>query len=1097
VYELRSTFTTEIQAPAQYPLLTQDDNAIKIGGLHQTCFHHVILLTTHAMRVQLSALWALSFFYTLTLSQSLPYNPTSIFLSSDEDTAYVFVQSSSSAQYQLGSLNISTTLSTSNLAIDTLWPNLPFAENSSAFIPSLSSTGEINVYTGSCTTSTSSELWTFTPPDANTVGNGTWTQETTTSSTDLPGAYFLSTGFSFSSLVNANSSDVEIYVFGGMCPETNSTPSTWQSDASYSNKMLQLSPTSATYDLDVTASDGPPIAEAGFTITGLTPTYSNLSGVMTQQRDYALLGGHTQTAFINMSQIAVWSLPQESWSFVAIDGPVSAPSTTELTLKRTASTVDSRSGHTAVLTEDGESIIVFGGWVGDIGQAADPQLAVLSLGTGFGGSGDWVWSIPAAQPTGTGIYGHGAVLLPGNIMMVLGGYNISSSASSKRDISSGTQTMFLNATSMTWMSDYTNPASIVAPLVTSPSSGNSMALKVGLGAGLGLGLAALVGAIAVYFWYSSRLRRKREEQELEREKSFNVLSGGMAEYYSSDRRSSQTGMGFPWTQGRWNNNSENPAGPFHDSNSATEEYENLHEGVGDDGGAPPPPRHIQRKPLHSRNARGLYQPTPTFEVNNPANPRANNLGTAGPIHPIYEADEDAQAPPPVDTTVGLALGDLSGNGSSNLNRYSDPFKDPPVPTASASSGRRDNRSFMANETESPAQSREREIQEWVSDWAAADVLLSSQAKSHSQAGRLSPTRRAQLIASNAGSVSGEDDSGRTASNLSERSIAISAMSGSHSGSSSQGRSRSNSLRGFITNAMNPFTSTVQSTTVGSTNLSPVFDRPGSRNKPSSSSGSSSFTTANTTFPMLQAEGESLLPPPGSSSDHSLARSQTNYVGSPSKSKAPAFSNPRAQMGWLGSLRRVFVGGDSSNLQPDLGYTPRYRSREPSPTRVAFVDGNEPRRSASAGAILWRRKQGKGDWNDSADYQSQQSGRSNTFTGEMPRSAGVGPPSSVGDDEDWDIERAVENRVVQVMFTVPKEKLRVVNHNVDDDISDKDSMKSIGGSKSSEKSFKILREERVIRQEVSNLDLGPRRQKSRVLEMVGKMEERSKTLSPDR
>ncbi|KAL8948474.1 MAG: hypothetical protein Q9183_007683, partial [Haloplaca sp. 2 TL-2023] len=31
-----------------------------------------------------------------------------------------------------------------------------------------------------------------------------------------------------------------------------------------------------------------------------------------------------------------------------------------------------------------------------------------------------------------------------------------------------------------------------------------------------------------------------------------------------------------------------------------------------------------------------------------------------------------------------------------------------------------------------------------------------------------------------------------------------------------------------------------------------------------------------------------------------------------------------------------------------------------------------------------------------------------------------------EEAEWDVESAVENRVVQVMFTVPKEKLRVVN-----------------------------------------------------------------------
>jgi hypothetical protein len=40
------------------------------------------------------------------------------------------------------------------------------------------------------------------------------------------------------------------------------------------------------------------------------------------------------------------------------------------------------------------------------------------------------------------------------------------------------------------------------------------------------------------------------------------------------------------------------------------------------------------------------------------------------------------------------------------------------------------------------------------------------------------------------------------------------------------------------------------------------------------------------------------------------------------------------------------------------------------------------------------------------------------------------PSTPASEADWDVEAAVERRVVQVMFTVPKSKLRVVNADVD-------------------------------------------------------------------
>lgn len=68
---------------------------------------------------------------------------------------------------------------------------------------------------------------------------------------------------------------------------------------------------------------------------------------------------------------------------------------------------------------------------------------------------------------------------------------------------------------------------------------------------------------------------------------------------------------------------------------------------------------------------------------------------------------------------------------------------------------------------------------------------------------------------------------------------------------------------------------------------------------------------------------------------------------------------------------------------------------------------------------------------------------------MPRGAvrptNLGGGEGGGDsDDEWDIERAVENRVVQVMFTVPKEKLRVVNHDVEEE-SEVGSLRSPKGS----------------------------------------------------
>jgi len=137
------------------------------------------------------------------------------------------------------------------------------------------------------------------------------------------------------------------------------------------------------------------------------------------------------------------------------------------------------------------------------------------------------------------------------------------------------------------------------------------------------------------------------------------------------------------------------------------------------------------------------------------------------------------------------------------------------------------------------------------------------------------------------------------------------------------------------------------------------------------------------------------------------------------------------------------------------HPPKYRSpsasfggRTPSPIRVGIPSGDLPRRAVSAGAMLWRRKQGKSDWEDSEEVDT---GRSNTFAGEVRHSE---------ESDEWDIERAVQNRVVQVMFTVPKEKLRVVNHDfADDEKSDVGSIRSKKGSGKSAKAVEPL--ERLI------------------------------------
>ena len=101
------------------------------------------------------------------------------------------------------------------------------------------------------------------------------------------------------------------------------------------------------------------------------------------------------------------------------------------------------------------------------------------------------------------------------------------------------------------------------------------------------------------------------------------------------------------------------------------------------------------------------------------------------------------------------------------------------------------------------------------------------------------------------------------------------------------------------------------------------------------------------------------------------------------------------------MRRVFTSGNDP--APEHGNTNTATS---SPTKPGFFPSDDggahvPQRAASTGAMFSQRRQGARDWDPD-----------------------VG--GSRLTDEDWDVEGAIERRLVQVMFTVPKEKLRVVN-----------------------------------------------------------------------
>jgi hypothetical protein len=917
-----------------------------------------------------------------TQARSIPYVPTTILLQqplpggisslSDihRDLVYIFSPTGEDSTVKLLALNISSTLNTEpNLQV--LSDRLPFLDGApatTAFTPSLTENGTLIIHSGDCQSQNEFAIWTYKLPGgdlgnaASSAASSAWQRQATavgSTSIGRTAPYFLGASMSYISNLAPVISQPVVYSYGGMCGPRNGNLTEGQANGKYSNQMLRIAPPvpgdPKGYTANLITSKGPAWTEAGFTLTPLTPSVSNRSGVVTQQSSYVLLGGHTQKAFINMSTAGIWSLPEEAWSFVNIEAP-DPQTTTELAIKRLITrsevydSVDSRSGHTTVLSEDGNSLVIYGGWVGDISQAATPQLVVLNMARIYG---QWKWTIPNKQPRGTGVYGHGAVLLPGNVMMVYGGYKISPSMARVKRQSEIATPNFLNLTTMTWSSTYTNP-NHTPGLAGLPPADNGNMRRIGLGVGLGVGVGAIAGAIIIYMCYR---RSNKRQSRLSRDETVRALAQDASRFLHGDDEMAERDDGppFAWAGGQnWYTGGSDP----YQQGVRSLGYESLRGNRSSGYGYSHIENTSARKPS-SRVARGLYQPTTM---------RPNMLGaTPGHIHPIYEADEDAdyhtQSPPGTDSK------DVSPEPHTPTSQtYSDPFITPTTATAPITFP--SSRASLTPSPEAPQQ-HDPDVQDWVSELDATDALLAK--IPHRNNGRLSTTHRSSMKSSL--------DDERTASNLSDSdrsaiSVARSTSRGSHFRSSAG-----------------------VSTLLGSGTLG-GDGRLGS----SGSSSANTFSTAKSTFHTLQAEGPSLL----MGGRSSIQDDDDDFIpvpGSPSKGK------PRRS--WLGSLRRVFSGGYAS--PPEI-------LREGSPQRMSVeITGTDYESRPAAlsgigGGALLRRKQGRQDWEPVAAG---------------PSSEGDERAESSHDHEDeWDIERAVEQRLVQVMFTVPKERLRVVNAEIE-------------------------------------------------------------------
>lgn len=935
----------------------------------------------------------------------LPYVPTTILTTgplsgqstSNSSKAYIFSPNDSGDSVDLLSLDISSTVTSSSASssASTITAGLPFlspSSNTTTFAPTLASDGSIIVFAGDCSSDSESSVWIY---NTTSSGQASWKHHQVTSSDGATGPQFLGGTIAFSEIISPSISVPEIYSYGGQCPNSSVNGTTWIDAAIYSNSMTQLTRSTDAYEASTLSLRTQPIAEAGFSLTQLLPSTSNISGTVTQNINSVVLGGHTQGAFVNMSTAAVWALPEASWSFISISDPPSASSSATNELAKDdqdAVQVQSRSGHTAILNEAGTQLVILGGWVGSTSQAAEPQLAILEMnGNEFG---DWQWSVPDDQPLsdGNGIFGHGAALLPGNVMMVAGGQAISPSSKSslfKRDdisVAGGQLQMFFNLTSLTWTNSYTNPLSTSS---ASQSGGNSSSItkRLGLGLGLGLGIPLLLAIVALVLFC---IRRSRSQRHRTREDHIRDLNSGAAFITSEEMLENQHEREYSW----------GPRGAAqwygyytggHDPYLRGEKYENLRGQQGDQDAddlsdTEPSAGYLgsTKRKSAPRIAKGLYQPT-----------GVDDSRAMGVISPILEDEEDelsmhgAISPdkemegneddPFVTPMESLPRGSYPGPGerSTILFVAPSPSPDPPTPTTEPN-------------TPTTAQPQHPEVQNWVSD-VASDALLTQRLQPNytttlRNVGRGSPTRR-QSVRFSEGEMS---PGARTESNISESNrSAFSFMPG-----------RSESLR-------------VAALTVGN----PADNRGGTSysDKSSSSNTNSSYTTAKS-IPTLQQEGPTLLlgRPRAISAIENVAddwdMDPLSPSGSPSKSKPPRRS-------WFGSLRRVFSGGHSSGSS---NATSSLRTDTESPTHGESSDydrfglGSLGLGGVEAGLLL-KRKQGRSAWDGDGAPGPSSSG------GGHGHGAGEG-----WDEDDWDIEKAVEQRLVQVMFSVPKERLRIVN-----------------------------------------------------------------------
>ncbi|KAF0538901.1 galactose oxidase [Gigaspora margarita] len=195
-------------------------------------------------------------------------------------------------------------------------------------------------------------------------------------------------------------------------------------------------------------------------------------------------GSSSNVNLIDMAQIQIFDTKSYTWSAKSASG----------------STIASRTGHSAVLTQDG-NIIIYGGSLQD--SSGNPatlfsDIAVLNTNS-------WVWSVPSVSGTSAPpLTRHSAALYKNYMILAFGATSASNLYTN--DI------YILNIQNYTWVAKFNVPTTTIPPKQP-PSTGNSSTdqannnftyLYIGIGIGAGVVILTAVLLIIGFFIYKNR-----------------------------------------------------------------------------------------------------------------------------------------------------------------------------------------------------------------------------------------------------------------------------------------------------------------------------------------------------------------------------------------------------------------------------------------------------------------------------------------------------------------------------------------------------------------------------------------------------------------